>query len=236
MAAVLAARPAVASHYSAGWLWGLLRSRPGTIHVTVPTPRRARRDFVVHFADLPAQDREAPEGIPATALPRTILDLAARVSPVRLERLLERAEELRVFDLVALDELLGRTAGHPGHGALRRALDIYRPEAAFTRSGLETRFLELVREAGLPEPAMNHVVDGFELDAYWEAERFVVELDVYETHGSRAAFERDRIRQEDLLLLGIGMTRVTGSRLKREPERVIARVEALLRQRRRRRG
>ena len=33
-------------------------------------------------------------------------------------------------------------------------------------------------------------VEGFELDAYWEPERFVVELDVFETHGTRAAFER----------------------------------------------
>ena len=80
-----------------------------------------------------------PEGIPATALPRTMLDLAARVSPVGLERVLERAEELRAFDLFAIDELLGRTAGHPGNGALRRALDIYRPQPVFRRSTLETR-------------------------------------------------------------------------------------------------
>jgi predicted transcriptional regulator of viral defense system/very-short-patch-repair endonuclease len=232
MAAVLAARPSVASHFSAGWLWGLLRSRPGTIHVTTPTPRRSSRDFVVHCADLPSQDRRVPEGIPATALPRTMLDLAARVSPVGLERVIERAEELRAFDLLAINELLGRTAGHAGNGALRRALDIYRPEPAFRRSTLETLFLELVREAGLPDPAMNYVVGGFELDAYWEAERFAVELDVYATHGSRAAFERDRLRQEDLLLLGIGTTRVTGPRLRREPERVMERIELLLDQRR----
>jgi hypothetical protein len=232
MAAVLAARPAVASHFSAGWLWGLVRNRPGTIHVTVPTARRSRRSFVVHFADLPARDRGAPDGIPATSEARTMLDLAARLSPVGLERMLERAEELRIFDLVAIDGLLGRTVGHPGHGVLRRALDIYRPEPAFRRSTLETRFLELVRGAGLPEPAMNYNVGGLEVDAYWERERFVVELDVYETHGSHAAFERDRIRQEDLLLLGIGMTRVTGPRLKREPRKVMARIATLLAQRR----
>jgi hypothetical protein len=59
----------------------------------------------------------------------------------------------------------------------------------------------------------------------------VVELDVYETHGSPAAFERDRLRQEDLLLAGIRMTRVTGPRLKREPKQVIERVRRLLAQR-----
>jgi predicted transcriptional regulator of viral defense system len=36
MAAVLASSPSVASHFSAGWLWGLLQSRPGTVHVTCP--------------------------------------------------------------------------------------------------------------------------------------------------------------------------------------------------------
>ena len=61
---------------------------------------------------------------------------------------------------------------------------------------------------------MNFNVLGYELDAYWEPERFAVELDVYETHGSHAAFERDRLRQEDLKLKGVEMIRVTGPRLR----------------------
>jgi very-short-patch-repair endonuclease len=77
------------------------------------------------------------------------------------------------------------------------------------------------------------VEEGFELDCYWPECRFAVELDVFETHGTRAAFERDRLRQEDLLLVGIGMTRVTGPRLEREPDEVIRRVARLLEQRRR---
>lgn len=55
----------------------------------------------------------------------------------------------------------------------------------------------------------------------------MAELDVYETHGTREAFERDRLRQEDLLRQGIRMTRVTGMRLQREPGRVIERVARL---------
>jgi hypothetical protein len=89
---------------------------------------------------------------------------------------------------------------HPGAGKLRRALSIYREDPAFVRSTVEGRFLELAKAAGLPRPAMNFNVAGFELDAYWKRERFAVELDVYETHGTRGAFERDRLRQrqEDL--------------------------------------
>jgi predicted transcriptional regulator of viral defense system len=236
MAAVLAARPAVASHLSAGWLWGLLRYRPGTIHVTVPAPRRAKRSFVVHCADLSPRDRWTLEDIPATSLARTLLDLAAMLSPVQLERALERAEELRRFDLVALEDVLGRTGHHPGAVKLRQALAIYREnleDPAFERSKLERRFRRLVKKAGLPAPAMNRNVLGYELDAYWEPERFAVELDVYETHGSHAAFERDRLRPEDLKLKGVEMIRVTGPRLDREPQAIVERVAAHLELRRR---
>jgi very-short-patch-repair endonuclease len=109
-------------------------------------------------------------------------------------------------------------------------------DPAFERSQLERRFRGLIKKAGLPAPVMNLNVLGYELDAYWEAERFVVELDVYETHGSHAAFESDRLRQEDLKLQGVEMIRVTGPRLDREPDAVVARVAAHLEQRRRQLG
>jgi len=236
----LACAPAYASHASAGWIWGLLRYEPGTIDVTAPTRRRGKRVFRLHHADLEPQDYTEREDIPVLSLARTHLDLAATLPPVRVERTLERAEELQLFDLAAFDELLARVTHHPGVKPLRRALDLYRPDPTLTRSGVEERFLDLVKAAGLAVPAMNYNVAGFELDAYWEAERFAVELDVYETHGTRAAFERDRLRQEDLLLAGIEMDRITGPRLKREPKRVIERLGRLLVQRRellrRRRG
>jgi very-short-patch-repair endonuclease len=171
-----------------------------------------------------------------TSVARTLLDQAARVSDLSLERLLERSEELELFDLRAVDELLGRAGGHPGVGRLRRGLSIYRDEPAFVRSRTEKRFLDLLRRSGLPAPATNVSVAGFELDAYWERERFVVELDVFETHGTRAAFERDRLRQDDLQLLGIEMTRVTGPRLECNPAAVVRRVGEHLRRRRRELG
>ena len=165
-----------------------------------------------------------------TAVPRTLLDLAAAVPFEWLEKMVERSEELRLFDLGAVEKLLARTVGHHGHKRLRRAISLYEP-TSFTRSGLEKRFLKLCIEAELPQPHMNYVEHGFELDAYWPEHRFVVELDVFETHGTHAAFERDRKRQEDLLLVGIHMIRVTGPRLEREPEEVISRFARLLSER-----
>lgn len=169
-------------------------------------------------------------GVPVTALPRTLLDLAATVRMEWLEKMVERSEDLELFDLRAVDDLLVRTVGHHGHARLRKAIALYQP-TSFTRSGLEKRFLELVLEAGLPQPRTNFVIEGFELDCYWPEHRFAVELDVFETHGTRAAFERDRKRQEDLLLAGVQMTRITGPRLKREPDEVIKRVARLLSER-----
>lgn len=235
-AAVLAARPAVASHLSAGWIWGLLRNRPGTLHLTAPTSRRTKRSFVVHLADLPPRDRTIRDQIPVTSFARTALDLAAMLSINRLERVIERSEERGVFDLGPLLELLDRAGHHRGAPKLRRVLAAYRHSPTFKRSDLEGSFLELVKGAGLPTPSMNFNVAGYELDAYWEPERFVVELDVYETHGSRAAFERDRLRQEELKLRGVEMIRVTGPRLDREPKATVERVAAHLAQRRRELG
>jgi len=232
LGAVFACAPAFASHASAAFLWGLYRYEPGTIDLTATTRRHSSAAFRIHYAPLAERDRAEREGIPVTSVARTQLDLAATLSPPRLARLIERSEELELFDLVEVKDLLGRVSHHPGAVRLRSALEIYRPQAAFTRSGFERRFLGLVKAAGLPPPAMNFNVAGFELDAYWEAERFAVELDVYETHGTRAAFERDRLRHEDLKLAGIEMIRVTGPRLDREPRRVVERLEVLLAQRR----
>jgi very-short-patch-repair endonuclease len=230
--AVLGCGPdALLSHVSAAWLWDLTKTSPLPASVSAPGYRKRRPPLRLHEArSLTAEDRALREGIPVTALPRTLLDLAATVPFDWLEKMVERSEDLELFDLRAMEDVLGRTVGHPGHGRLRKAIALYKP-SSFTRSSLEKRFLELCLEAGLPQPRTNFVAHGFELDCYWPQFRFAVELDVFETHGTRAAFERDRKRQEDLLLAGIAMTRVTGPRLEREPQEVMRRVARLLEQR-----
>ena len=149
--------------------------------------------------------------------------------------MLERSEELRLFDLGPVEELLDRSRGHAGWGRLRRAIALYRP-VPFSRSQFERRFFEAVLRAGLPRPATNFVDAGFELDLYWPEHRFAVELDTYATHGTVRAFESDRQRQEDLKLAGIELIRVTDVRFHRESGGVLERVSLLLAQRQRQRG
>jgi hypothetical protein len=232
MAAVLAAEPAVASHWSAGWLWGLLRTEPSRFDVTSRRRRRGKREFIVHFGSLSQADVTRRERVPVTSMARTLLDLAPLVSPRRLARFLDRLEDTHDFDLRPIEALLDRGAGHRGGPPLRAALLTYQPKTRVLRSELERRFLALVEAAGLPLPATNFNVGAYEIDCWWDDERFAVELDVFATHGSRLAFEDDRERADDLLALGVEMVRVTDVRLAREPEAVMARLAAHLRRRR----
>jgi very-short-patch-repair endonuclease len=171
------------------------------------------------------------EGIPVTAVPRTLLDFAA-IDPLFLTQALDNAHRLGLLDLIAIDALISRSRGFRGIARLREALKPHR-SSAFTRSGLERLFLQVVQRSNLPRPSTNLFIEGYELDAYWPTERFAVELDTYDYHGSPAAFEADRLRQEDLKLAGIEMTRVTGIRMEREPRAVATRLRHLLTQRRR---
>jgi very-short-patch-repair endonuclease len=226
----------VASHVTAAWIHGLLRARPGTIHLTAPTRQRLKRDFVVHFARLDPDDVTAVDGIPVTSPARTVLDLAPDETVRDLGRLLERADDRELLDRRRFEATLARAGGHPGRGKFEAALRAYEPEQATLRSQFEKRFRHLVLAAGLPRPQTNIAVEGYELDCYWEAEGFAVELDVYPTHGSPRSFETDREREDDLLLAGIELIRVTDLRLEREPRATIARVADHLERRRRAAG
>jgi hypothetical protein len=189
----------------------------------------------VHSAEaLTYEDRASLERVPVTAIPRTLLDFAA-VDPYFLRQALDNAQRLGLLDLIAIDALLSRSRGFRGVARLRDALVPHRTDA-FTRSGLERSFLALIKKFGLPRPSMNLFIEGVELDAYWPSERFAVELDTFDYHGTPAAFEDDRVRQENLKLAGIEMVRITGTRMDREPEAVARRIDLLLSQRRRQLG
>jgi predicted transcriptional regulator of viral defense system len=231
-AAVLACGDsALLSHTAAAWLWGLVGSF-GQIDVTAPGNRHRREGIAVHrSAILTLAERAVVDGIPTTAVSRSLLDLAAVGSGRSLQAAVERAERLDILRLDEVDSTLSRHPGARGSRRLRQALDIYR-DPIFSRARSERLFLDLVREAGLPRPSMNRYVEGHEIDAYWHEERFAVEIDGWGSHRTRRAFERDPVRQEDLKLSGIDSIRVTARRVEREPEEVGRRLRALLERRR----
>ncbi len=69
---------------------------------------------------------------------------------------------------------------------------------------------------------------GWEVDAVWDRQRLVVEVDGYRYHRTRAKFERDRRKDGQLLLAGYRVLRITWRQLTREPETVVAVIAAAL--------
>ena len=167
-------------------------------------------------------------GIPVTSPARTLLDLAAVVPPDAVERAVERAEALRIFDLGAILRLLSDNPRHPGRRALAGALEHYWEVPTPTRSELEDLFLDLCTRHGLPRPVVNARVCGYEVDFLWREQRVIVETDGHTTHGTRAAFERDRARDARLVAAGYRVVRFTYRQVTEASEDVVAVLHSLL--------
>jgi len=168
------------------------------------------------------------EAIPVTSIARTILDLAEILPERRLTRAFEEADRLQLLDMKALSELRKRSLGRHGLASLDALLSESHSSPPGTRSELERLFYELCRNAGLPRPALNLIVAGFEVDAAWPDQKLIVELDGYAFHHTRAAFERDRLRDAALQTAGHRVLRITYRRLSYEPDAVVAAIRALL--------
>ncbi len=229
MAALLWRGPAsTLSYESAAWVHGL---HPGaqTVHVSSAIGGTASRQGVhTHrLSRLDAADVEVRDGLRVTTVARTLLDLADTVSAGELERLVAEARFRRLVSDRLLREVTARYRTRRGARALRRLLDAEQ-EPAFTRSGGERAFRAIVKRSGLALPQANVHVGGWEVDALWPDQRLVVEIDGFDGHSSRSAFERDRRKSASLETAGYRVIRVTGRQLRDTPEMVAAVVASAL--------
>lgn len=229
-AAVLAsgAGTLVSFHSGAG-LWGLRPTPPPTVDVTVVGRNPGQRPGIrLHrVRELAAEDRARRHGLPVTAPSRTILDQAAVLAPRDLERTIDEARRQRLVTDASLIAAVQRAPNHRGARAVRTALDS-QGEPHMTRSEAEERMLALVRAADLRAFETNRNVRGYEVDFLWRAEHVIVEVDSWQFHGDRKAFETDRRRDADLHAAGYTVLRITARQLRREPLYVAARLAALL--------
>jgi hypothetical protein len=194
MAAVLACGEGAAlSHFAAARLARLIRSKhPPRPQVTVPTTAgRARPGIVVHRVKaLPARDVARIDGIRCTNVPRTLLDLAPKLSPEQLARTCHEAWIHHRVGPSLVQACIVRNPKKPGAAKLLRALG-----ADFTLSELETGFLALLRKHGLALPRTNIGRHGDTVDCHWPAVGVTVELLSFGFHGTRHAFEQDVARR-----------------------------------------
>lgn len=178
--------------------------------------------IVLHRSPLEPTERALEAEIPVTSVPRTLLDLAEVEDETRLARAFEEADRLKLLHMSEMERVCARTKGRRGLAALRGL--VARAQLPVDgRSPLENRFAEFCRRhlAHLPPPLTNVSILDREVDAYWPHRRLVVEMDSWEYHGHREAFERDRARDAAMQAAGYRVVRLTHRRLQDEP-RVVA--------------
>jgi hypothetical protein len=229
-AAVLACDPGAAlSHGSALTLWGFQKRWDPPLHVTVPGDRR-RPGIVIHrVPKLTRADVRTHLGIRVTSPARTVLDCAPDLPARRLARIVNDGQRTGLLRLAALTDVIQRFPLHPASARLKPLLE--RPTGP-TRSEFEDALVPFCDRFGLPRPQVNVKVNGYEVDAFFEAEGVIVELDSWGFHQDRSSFENDRNRDADNLVTGLVTYRLTWDRMTgADPAREAARLHKVLKRR-----
>jgi hypothetical protein len=238
VAVLLAAGPdAVASHRCAAALWGIEGFTRGTPELTVPRGQRFRRSSArVHEStDLDRCGRRVRDHIAVTDPARTLLDLGRKMSDTKLLAAIESARRLK---LTSWNELIASLAKHarrgrPGIRRMRRviAANVHREE--ITDSAFELLVLALLVEHGLPEPVVHHILFGpdgralAEIDLAYPALRIAIELDGGD-HRRIEVFERDRPRQNGIVLENWIILRFTWDAFVHRPHEIVETVRAAM--------
>jgi very-short-patch-repair endonuclease len=231
MAAVLACGDrAVVSHRSAAALLGLIDKGPVVIDVIAPPSRGRKIDGIRFHRVRPPRLEETGtvDRIPCTSPARTLVDLAGVVGEWTLRSAFERAARRESLDIAAIEASIDPR--RRGMKVLLKLIDEWRGAAPLLtkrgklKSPLEAKVLPLLVQRDLPPPLFNapvQIANGrIEVDFLWPDQRFALEADSRDFHGTAVAFERDRWRDRELMRAGYSVLRVTNLQAEREAEAI----------------
>jgi hypothetical protein len=189
LAAVMeAGEGAALSHLAAAKLWEIWRRRVNTVDVL--SPRRSRSPYVHRTRHLDPRDITKRNGIPVTMVARTLVDLTDVLTAEQLANVIHEAAFRQRFSEPATRAAMERAHGRRNLLVLEEALRAHAGGSAGSKSGREDRFLQLVREHGLPEPLVNTDLHGIEVDFHWPELKLCVEVD-------GPGHQRPRTQRED---------------------------------------
>jgi hypothetical protein len=204
MAAVLACGAgAVLSHDSAAALWGL-RRWPEIPEVTATGHVRRPNIHTHRSRTLEPNDIRVELNIPTVSAARAIFEIQSRLSDRQLTRAVQDARRNGHIKPTALHRLLLRCP------RLRQLVD---PDQNPTRSHLEDILIPWLTKHDLPIPQLNTYVNGYEVDAFFQAHGVIVELDSWEYHRDRDSWGSDRERDAHHLSYGNPTVRIIPERL-----------------------
>jgi very-short-patch-repair endonuclease len=211
------------SFEAAAALHGLDRSRPHAVEFTVDRRQRPTvLPFVVHTTTrLDPVDHVVVDGFRVTSATRTVFDLAlARAHPHRVEAAIDSAVRLQLSSPEVLARRLASLRGS-GRWGCRQVEEMITDSGGHTH--LERRFLELVREAGLPRPRTQVVFRAggehvARVDFLFDEFDVVVEVSGQKGHASPAERARDAQRRNELQDLGLKVYEYTFDDVTKRPD------------------
>ena len=226
MAAVLAGGSGTAvSHRAALELHGIM---PFAHLVEVVTPRsrrfRTEGEVTIHTSMvLPAEDVTVVEGIEVATIERALLDGGAVVSDRKLQYCVDASIRLGLTNHEELARLLSarRKRGRRGVGRLERVLE-QAPGGSIPESKYERAALTIVRDFGLEDPILQHVVvlssgRKVRIDLAWPRWWLGVEIDGHGYHSTRSERAYDAERDNELSLIGWNMLHFTTDQVFKQP-------------------
>ncbi len=229
MAAVLSCgSDALLSHRSAATLWGIAKSPPNmATEVVVPAKLRRWQPEIRlrRRADLGAEHRREVNGIPVTDPVSTLVDLASCVMEWQVEKAINDADRLGLVDPVSLRAEIEGLLPRPGMACMCRLLGC----DALTDTGLERKFLHIVREAGLPLPETQVMVNGYRVDFHWPDLGLIVETDGWVHHRTAGEQATDHRRDQAHTKAGLTTLRFAERQVRYEPRRVQATLSTVMR-------
>jgi len=216
---------AVLSGRAAAYLWGLVRGPAPDPAVTCPTERRVNGVITRRCRRMDPRDTTVWQGIPITTPARALVALAAVVDETELARACHEAGVRHHTTPAQVEAVMAR---HPNAKGAAKLRAIMRGDVRVTLSKLEARFLERLREAGLPLPQTNRPAGTRRVDCRWPNLKLTIELDGYRYHNSRHAWEQDRHREREARARGDEFRRYTYNDVIEEPELMLTELRVLI--------
>jgi very-short-patch-repair endonuclease len=211
-----------ASHRAAAWLHRLDGFERFLAEVTIGPNQRYGGCVAHRAAPIERVDRTVVNGIPCTTATRTVIDLAGVVDNEALESALESAVRRNLTTPAYVRRRLD-AIGIKGRSGARVLSDLLACHLGVNDSDLETRFLQLCRRARLPRPALHVEVGDYEVDYAYPEWRLAIELDGG-VHKASTVFQRDRTKQNFLVLQGWTVLRFTWHDVTLRPNEVASAV------------
>jgi hypothetical protein len=177
------------SHHSAAFVWGLRKTPPAQVEVSVVGRCCASRKGIrVHRIRAIHRDEfRRHEGLWVSSPARALLEVAATGSRDEVIDLVDQGIGHKLVDRRQIEAVLGRNRGSRGAGRLSEVIGD-EDATTITRSRAEKAFLKLIRDARLPRPEVNQRLGRYEPDFMWPEQRLIVELDSYQFHAGPGAF------------------------------------------------